>query len=366
LIQLIRKRNTLFYGWWVVGACFVISFCTSGVFIFSLTALYKPLATQFGWSYTQISLAASLQGLLGGLTAPLVGFIVDRWGSRKLIFGVVILGCAGLVLLSRATTLGMFYTAFILISLGYSACSGTAMLAAVITWFHQNTAMAIGIVVSGFALGGLLVPLVVFLIDTFGWQTAMISLGLFMLAILLPISLLVRHNYREKNDFVSDVSENAVPAKKGLTAHKSPADNTAVEALKSRAFWHISLALMFQFIIINTVLVHIIPYLSSIGITRANSSLVASALAITNVCGRLLFGWFGDRFEKRRVIGVSFALTTLGLLFYGYAAGGTLPLILFIILFGMGWGGQFTMMSPCSAIILEGADLAQFMASPTA
>jgi MFS family permease len=101
---------------------------------------------------------------------------------------------------------------------------------------------------------------------------------------------------------------------------------------------------MFQFLAISAVLVHVMPYLSSIGVARSNSSLVASAILVVSIFGRLGFGWIGDRFDKKRVTTATFLLTPLGLFFFSYAANGVVWLIIpFTILFSIGWGSQVTM-----------------------
>ena len=318
-----------------------------GVVLVSFTALFEPIAKQFGWSYAQISLAASLQALMIGLGSLLVGFLAERWGSRRLIFGGIIVSCAGFMLLSRATSLGMFYGAFILTSIGVSAYSSSATMPAVISWFRQRVAVAIGIAVSGSAMGGLLVPLVTVLIDTYGWQTAVVSLGLGMLLLPLPLSFLVRNQPKEYGSLTDGNADSSAVVNKGLTSIiDNEANAGAKQALKNRAFWHMTLGAMFQFLAINAVLVHVMPYLSSIGITRSNSSLVASAIPVVSIFGRLSFGWLGDRLDKKRVTAAAFALTTLGLFFFPYAATeGTWLLIPFVILFGIGWGSQVTMIA---------------------
>ncbi|MBM2832457.1 MAG: transporter, partial [Dehalococcoidia bacterium] len=163
-----------------------------GIPYFGFTAVFESIANEFGWSYTQISLAASIRGLETGLLAPVVGLLVDRWGPRKMVFG----GCGimglGLIFLSRINSLGMFYGAFVLIALGISATGHAAMMAAVANWFRKRVAIATGIMASGAALGGLMIPVVVVLIDMFQWRTAMLILGFATWVICLPLSLLVR------------------------------------------------------------------------------------------------------------------------------------------------------------------------------
>ena len=132
------KPPKVFYGWWIVGAGFLIVLYVGGVIVYGFTAFFQPLANEFGWSYTQISLAASLRGMETGLLAPIVGLMVDRWGSRRLILSGAILSSLGLMLLSRATSLAMFYGAFAIMAVGISTCTGSVLLAPLAHWFHRK------------------------------------------------------------------------------------------------------------------------------------------------------------------------------------------------------------------------------------
>ena len=95
----------IFYGWWIVLACSLIGLYVGGIIFFGFTAFFEPIREEFGWSYAQISLAISLRGLEMGVFAPVVGFLVDRFGARKLIlWGTITLGF-GLILLSLTQSL---------------------------------------------------------------------------------------------------------------------------------------------------------------------------------------------------------------------------------------------------------------------
>ena len=133
-MQLNPKRHAIFYGWWVVGASFLIAVYTGGVIYFGFTAIFEPVQNEFGWSYVQISLAASLRGLEMCLLAPVMGIFVDRWGPRKLMFGGSIIIGLGLLLLSTVNSLFMFYVAFIVVAIGMSNCSSTVKNNAVANW----------------------------------------------------------------------------------------------------------------------------------------------------------------------------------------------------------------------------------------
>ena len=338
-------KHRIFYGWWVVTACFFIALCMGGIIFCGFTAFFEPMANEFGWSYAQISLASSLRGLEMGFLAPLLGILVDRWGPRKLIFGGTIIVGLGLMLLSRTTSLSMFYGAFILVGIGISACSATVLMTAVSNWFRRKVGMAIGIMTCGWGLSGLLVPVIVRLIDVFDWRTAIVFLVLGMWVISLPLSLLVRHKPEQYGYLPDGEVSSGTILDKGLTlAQTAEEDIGARQALKSTSFWHITLAFTCQMMMVSAVITHVMPYLSSIGIARATSSLVASAVALLSISGRLGFGWLGDKHDKRRVTAGAFIAMTLGLLCFEYASilGGAWLLVPFLILFGAGYGGGTT------------------------
>jgi len=339
------KPRRVFYGWWVVVACFFISLYTGGVIFYGFTAIFEPIADKFGWSYTQISLAASLRGLEAGLLAPLIGMLVDRWGPRRLLLGGLIIVSLGLMLLSRTTSLGMFYGAFALLAIGMSTCSGTVLMTAVANWFRKKIGIAMGIMICGYGCSGLLVPIIVNLVDTYEWQTAIAILAIGLLAICLPLSLLVRHKPEQYGYQPDGETESTVVPNASLAQARIDEVNVGTrQALKSRTFWHIALALLCQAMILSTVVTHVMPYLSSIDIPRARSSLIAMAIPLTSISGRLGLGWLGDRFDKRRVIAAAFAMICGGLLCFAFASSeATWLLVLFLILFGIGYGGNNTL-----------------------
>jgi MFS family permease len=340
------KHRKVFYGWWIVGAGFLIAVFIGGFIYYGFTAVFEPIASDFGWSYAQVSFAASLRGLEMGLLAPIVGLLMDRWGPRKLVFaGVAVIGL-GLLLLSRINSLATFYGAFILIAMGVSTCVGVVPIATVGNWFERKVTIATGILVSGASIGGLMVPLTTRLIDMFEWRTAMAILGFAAWGILLPLSLVFRHK-PEQHGYLPDGDLHRKPS----TSESRPSaqDNElAIEVkqlLKTSAVWHLALGFMCHMLVMNTVVTHVMPYLSSIGLARSLSSVVASVVPLASIVGRLTFGWLGDRFDRRRVAALGFVLASLGLLSLGYVDSvRTWMLVPSLILVGLGWGGPVPMM----------------------
>ena len=337
----------MFYGWYIVGAGCLISVYFSGSVFLGFTAAFEPLANEFGWSYTQISFAASLRGLESGLLVAVAGTLMDRWGPRRILFLGIFISGLGLILLSRISSLTMFYASFVLVATGMSTATGSLLMAAVAKWFRKQAGLVMGLVASGVSFGGLLLPLVTVIIDTYGWRQAMVIMGLGMWSIPLPLSLLFRHK-PEQYGYLPD-GEEVRPALDDDHFTPPRAEEVHVgtkEALTSLTFWIIAIASLCHMLTVTPVMTHIMPYLSTIDIERSTASLIASALPVLTIVGRVGFGWLGDRVDKRAIAALAFALTSLGVLLLGHTANRqTWVIVAFVIFFSVGWGGAVPMFS---------------------
>ncbi|UCB44023.1 MAG: MFS transporter [Dehalococcoidales bacterium] len=334
----------MFYGWYLVGGCVLIILYTGGVVHFGFTAVFEPIADEFGWSYAQISLASSLRGLEMGLLAPLMGLLVDRVGPRRLVFVGGILMSLGFLLLSRVSSIATFYGAFALLAIGMSSCTGTVLLTAVNNWFRRKAGLATGIVASGFGLGGFLIPVVTSLVDAFQWRAAMLIVGLGILVILLPLSLLIRHK-PEQYGYHPDGAAISVPEPGEVYIEPAGMEIniSAKQALSGRAFWHVAIASLCHAFVVGSIVTHMMPYLSSLSIARSTSSMVALVLPVASIGGRLSSGWLSDRLGRRQIFTASFALMTAGLLLFSQLTSGMMWLIVpFILTFSLGWGFSVT------------------------
>jgi len=326
----------IFYGWWIVLACFLISFYVGGAIFFGFTGFFEPIREEFGWSYTQISLAASLRGLEMGIFAPLIGFLVDRFGARKLGFcGTITVGL-GLILLSFTQSLAMFYASFLLIAFGAGGCASVVFMTAVANWFHKNVGIALGVMMSGFGASGLIVPIIVRLIDVYGWRTTLIILGLGMWTLGIPLSLVIR-NKPEQYGYLPDgkVSREPMP---DLEAQGKDVEIGLKEALRKRSFQYLNMVEAIRMMTLFAVVTHVMPYLSSVGIPRPTAGLVAGAIPLFSIIGRFGFGWLGDVFDKRNMIAWTFCFLGLGTLAFSYVHVRWV-IFLFLILFSPGFGG---------------------------
>jgi len=337
----------MFYGWWIVLSCFFISLYVAGTIFYSLTAFFQPIIQEFGWSYTQISFAASLRGLEMGIFAPVVGFLVDRYGSKRIIFiGIFIVGL-GLIALSMTQTLFLFYMAFLLVGFGAGGCTSVVVMTVVAQWFKKKVSLALGLAAAGFGSGGLLVPVIVWMIDRFNWRMTLVILGLIAWVICFPLTLVIR-NRPEDYGLLPDGE--AIPQTNDEETGRSQAllneseENVSFgEAIKDRNFWFFCTAEAIRLMVVVSIILHIMPYFDSLGISRSTSGLVAGGLAVFSVLGRIGFGFLGDYYDKRHITAASFTLMTLGLIVYSSFLKGNWSLFLFLILFAPGFGGGMTM-----------------------
>jgi sugar phosphate permease len=338
----------IFYGWWIVLACSLISLYYGGTVPFGFTAFFEPIREELGWSYTQISLAASLRGLEMGIFAPLIGFLVDRFGPRKLmLWGTITVGF-GLILLSLTQSLAMFYAAFLLVGFGGGGCTSVVTMTAVANWFRRKIGLALGVMGSGFGAGGLMVMLIVGLIDLYQWRATLIILGLGMWALGIPLSLIVRN--RPEHYGYSPDGEVSSPHVEGQEMQDTGVEIGLREALKMRSFLYLNIAELIRFMALMAVFTHVMPYLSSMGMPRSTAGLVAGALPLFSIIGRFGLGWLGDVLDKRYVLAVATSLISLGLLAFSYVhvRWAIVPFLLFLPL---GHGGT---------VVLRGSILREY------
>src|SRR5947209_16974943 len=187
---LLRGTMKIFYGWIIVGAGIVITCLGMGTMM-SLGIFLQPMAGATGWSRTSISTAALLNFLCMGPASFLWGALSDRFGTRAVVLaGGALLGL-GLVAASEASTVGQFQILFGMI-IGVAAGSFYAPLTATATrWFIRHRSLAVALISAGFAIGSTTIsPFARWLIDDYGWRTALLTLGVLSWLLIIPAALL--------------------------------------------------------------------------------------------------------------------------------------------------------------------------------
>ena len=335
----------MFYGWYIVAASAFIGAFIGGTTMRGFTALVDPMVVTFGWSYAQISLAMTLRGVESGVMNPFMGAVADRWPARRLVFIGVIVSGLGILFLSQVNNLPTFYTSFIIIGLGGSLGMQVVPAVVIARWFSKNTGKAYGILAAGIGLSGFLVPLVTMLIDNYGWRAYLVMVTVGVFAFCLPVSFLFRNRPEDYGLLPDGKLPNSLTVSRGQQTQD--VSMGVKEALKTRAFWHIGIAFMLQIAGGSAVLLHTMPYLSSLGIERSTASMILMYIAIVSVPSRLLFGWLSDIFRKSYIIAASMVLTSIGLFLFSIIDSSSFGLIVgFIIVYGTVVGAYISLRPP--------------------
>jgi MFS family permease len=334
--------DRVFYGWWIVAACFLINIYIGAVVYYSFTAFFDPLVREFGWSYTEISFALSLRGMEMTVLAPAVGFLVDRYGPRRLLFAGIFMVGVGFLAMSLTETLWMLYASIVLIGLGGGGCTGVVMMDAVSNWFQKKVGRALGVMSAGVGACGVLIPVVVWLIDAYGWRSAVIAVGVGAWIACLPLALLVRDRPEQ---YGLHPDGDAAPAAPEAGTHREKGEAAPalsfVEAIRHRAFLAIALSEGIRMMAMGAVMNHIMPYLNFLHVPRSTAGLSAGGLSVFSILGRFGFGWLADLFDKRLVAAAACGLMTLGIFLLCYVDQAW-AMILFLLLYPVGFGGTIT------------------------
>ena len=338
----------MFFGWWIVVACFVMAFYVGAAVFWGFTAFFEPLVKEFQWSHAQVSFAASLRGLEMGVLAPLVGVLADRYSLRwLLISGVAGVG-VGLLILSQTSTLWGFYAAILLLGFGAGGCTSVVHMSLMANWFKRRLGLAMGIMASGFGTSGLAIPFIVDAIDTYGWRPTLIALAVGIWVICLPLGLVIRDRPQDmglNKDGDPPQMPKAAPDPDKETGQCTAEVLSEVatdfrQSCFSVPFMSLFWAEFIRGLVISAVSLHVMPYLSDVGMDRSHAGLVAAGLPLISVVGRFGFGYLGDIYDKRWIMAIAFIMMSLGLLaFYPLEGKGFVLAVLFMVMFGPGLGG---------------------------
>src|SRR5919108_5469830 len=166
-----KKRRQIFYGWYMVAASVAVNTIFSAAYFQGFGVLILPIERSFGWDRWVISAAMSLRQLESGILSPGVGFLLDRFSSRKLIFWSAVVSALGFIGLGFTNGIVAFFLFFVIISLGASGVSHAVTWPVIISrWFRRKRGLAIGLAVTGPIFGSPIVILNTHIEEAYGWR----------------------------------------------------------------------------------------------------------------------------------------------------------------------------------------------------
>ncbi len=337
------KRPRYFYGYNIVASGFGIQALGVGTFI-AFGVFFKPLLADFGWSRATLSGAQSMALIISGFLGILVGRLTDRVGPRIVITVAGFFFGLGLILMSGLNSVWQLYLFYgVVVGIGLSSVD-IIPLSTTARWFVRRRGMMTGIVKVGTGAGQFALPLVAsMLIAAYGWQTSYIIIGAAAMVLLISIGQLLRRDPARMGllpDGDREIkTESSKPAETGFSLR---------EALRTRQFWTICVVYLATMFCLLTIMVHIVPHATDIGISSTVAAGILSAIGGISMVGRFVTGVAIDRIGNRLSMIICFILLILVLLWLQLARE-LWMFYLFAVVYGFAHGGLFTVISPIVA-----------------
>ncbi|MQG09794.1 MAG: MFS transporter [SAR202 cluster bacterium] len=336
------KRNKIFYGWYIVAASSLNNGIAGSVHWKGFTVFFIPISQSLGLSSAQTAIPFALSRAENGLLGPITGWLLDKYGVKRLmLIGTFVTGI-GYILLSFASTFMSFLIIYLfVISLGSSTAFMQASMAAINKWFIRKRGIAMSINNAAFRLGGaLLVPLLSVSVLNLGWEKSSMIVGIMIIVVIMPLSFIFKKS-PESVGLYPDGEK--ITSKDKDSKILSIDDWTTKDAMKTKAYWLLVLATMFRIAVHGTIFLHFIPILVWKGETQQASANLIGLLALFSVPLIIMFGWLGDKYGRPKLLFLCYTAAGLSLFFLNQADSTTM-IFLVLLLFsgseigsGMNW-----------------------------
>ena len=336
------KARGGFYGWWMVAVSGFIMVITA-VPVFQASAVWAvALESQFGWTRTQLGLALSFTRVEGSLTGPIAGYLVDRMGTRFMVFTGLLVLTVGFFLFSQVQNLWMFYLAYFVMSVGQGQAGWLTVMTLLNHWFVRHRGLAMGLAMVGMGIGTLvLVPVIAWLIDPdadrLGWRRTLEILAVVSLVSAIVLPKVVRNKPEDVGQHpdgvpsvvAASVNENSGPE----------LELTIGQALRTQAFWCISFGHGLGSMVVLAIMSHLGLLLRDMGYGVQTAGWVIMVQTAVAIVFQFFGGWIGDRIPKNVALFIFTAIQGLGVVLLTLGPE-MINFYAFAVLFGIGFGGR--------------------------
>jgi MFS family permease len=262
-----------------------------------------------------------------------------------ILIGYTIMGL-GFLILSQVNSVWQFYAGFIVVTLGSGLGGWLAIIALVNNWFIRRRSFALASAMSGIHLGGFLVPVLALGLQSHGFRTTSLGIGVFLLVLVFPVTRAIRNrpeDYGLRPDGDPPPSQ-ASRSERPAMLPEDEAEFTVAQALRTRAFWILTIVHLSSSVSIVTLALHLVPKLTDMGLSLSGAGMVVLTYTAIALPSQFVAGWFADKFPKPPVIFVFLMLQAGSILIIAIAE--TLPMVfLFAVLYGIGFGGRIPLLT---------------------
>ena len=330
-----------YYGWFVVLLSFSANLTAAAIRSVP-SVLMHPLEAEFGWTRTEIASAASLNLLLLGLFAPVGGWLIDRFGPRRVILGSLMsmaMGLTGVVFVQQLWHLIFLWGIVLGIATGITPALGASIAT---RWFVDRRGLAVGIMTNANAAGQIVfLPLLMSVILAAGWRSALTM-------ITATAALLIPAIWFWMRDNPADIGLEPYRSGQGSSPPKRSGGHTRgvirpmsmaalSEVVKTPTFWILAGCFFICGVTANGLIgTHLIPHAIERGIPQVTAAAAVGIMGGASFIGTTYSGYLVDRIDPRKVLAVVYALRGTALLMLTLASEAT-GLFMFAVLYGLDW-----------------------------
>ncbi len=340
------KGQGIFRGWYVVLGCFSLMSVNYGA-RYCFGVFMKPMAGQYSWSISTVSLAASIYLIVYALSAVVVGRSLDRTGPRRLVLAGTLAAAAGFVLGAHATTPLELYLAYgILFGLGSAATGVVVCNPYVGRWFVKKRGLALGISSMGVGFGTVVLsPVAGYIIRSYTWQDGFLFLGAVMLAVGLIVSqFLMRVASPEDCGCYPDGERDTATESGERNNTRQEIAPRRPELFRDSRFYVLAVGHGLPVMAFLTVMTHQVNYALDNGIGKVAAASSLGAVSIFGILGQLSFGWLSDRMrDPKYAASIGYAVMAAGMVLLLQSTDATM-LYLYAVIFGIGYGSLAPML----------------------
>jgi len=339
-----KGRPRIYWGWYVVAAAFLTGFVASSAASFTFSVIVVPMSEGMGWTRTQLFLAITIAGWSAGVTAPVFGRLVDKYGARYIMTsGALLLGLF-LLLTSQVRTLWEYYLVFgVGIGLSRPLVQSVGGPAAVVNWFIRKRNRVLPIISFATPASVVMTLPVAFLAENYGWRWSWVLLALttWTLAV-IPAWLFIRRRPEDMGLLPDGDSPQEVPAGSRVGSARPASSQDPVwrlsQVMRTRTFWLITAMINLTGVPGGTIILHMGAFFRDKGFTPAEAASGVFLYGVGAGLGRLFWGVVGEWFNVKQCLAMrAFAYAVVILVFL--AAPGVLASYAAVLALGITVGG---------------------------
>lgn len=352
-------KRPVYTGWKVVGASAGFWALQSMLWMQGFGNIAVELRNNFGWSKTLFSTAFSGTRTGIAILGPIVGIGIRRHGTKSVLRAGSVFILLGFLALSQIQTQLHFILALSVAAFGMAFAGFITITSALVQWFERKRAQALSFQTMGFAIGGFAGPLLVVAFNVFGWRWSLagsgvvLSLGGWFAAGTIGID---RASTNEPMDGIERGGDDGERAAGVSDVHFSVG-----AAVRTRAFWMVSLGHGAALLVVTAVIAHVALYLTEDrGFSPQRAALIAGIIPVFQFFGTGLGGYLGDRMNKRVIVVIAMCFHGVGLLVMTWIES-PLTIGLFVVMHGLAWGARGPLMQAIRADYFGSTNFAEIM-----